>query len=111
MKIVNSINCTECNVPDYIEHFFCYCKLVQPIWKEVEKDILVNFKAKITIDDKIILLGFLGKEGLSKATVNQINLAIAVCKMCISKFKYGKKRHLLEIYETECRFRNIWCNY
>ena len=108
MRIVNSINCLNCNEPDFIEHFFCNCRLVQPLWKELEKDIRFHLNVTVKLDEQTILLGFLGQNGITKFICEHINVAIAIGKMSISKFRYGKKRNLIEIYETECRLRNIW---
>ena len=110
MKIAYSQNCTFCNEVDYTEHFFFHCQKVRFIWLEIEKIItsLTNYPLKIT--EAIVLTGFIGNPRQAPLTLKKINLInqlIAIGKVTISKFKYGKYRNILEIFETECRLRKI----
>ena len=113
MKIADSHYCTSCNEVDYTEHFFFHCQKVRFIWLEIEKIIaaLTNYPLKIT--EAIVLTGFIGKPKrapLTQKKINLINQLISIGKVTISKFKYGKYRNILEIFETECRLRKIYSN-
>ena len=59
------------------------------------------------IVEKDVILGVQDIEGLSKKDLKQINLWIAIGKLVVSKFRYGKTRNIIEIYETECRLRKL----
>ena len=108
MKLSNTENCKHCKVKDYIEHFFFSCEKVKPLWKEIEKDIQAFLGVRIVFDEATVLLGALDIPGVRKTVCNQINHLIAVGKVTVSKFKYGKGRNILEIYETESRVRKIF---
>ncbi len=107
MKISSSDDCKFCHTKDFIEHFFVHCKKVLPLWHEITKDIFSFSGVPVALDEEKILLGVPQINGVSKYTMDKINLVIAVGKLTISKYKYGKPRNILEIYETECYLRNI----
>ena len=108
MKISFSADCKHCQNRDFIEHFFVHCKKVSKLWTEISKDICAYTGEKVTLDEEKILLGIPQIYGINKVSMDKINLAIAVGKLTISKFKYGKPRNLLEIYENESRLRKLW---
>ena len=107
MKISSSDECKFCHTKDFIEHFFVHCKRVLPLWHEITKDIFSISGVPVALDESKILLGVPQIRGVSAVIMKKINLVIAVGKLTISKFKYGKPRNILEIYETECHLRNI----
>ena len=46
-KSANS-NCKYCNERDFLEHFFCTCSAVKPIWAPVENRMSVIMETEIT---------------------------------------------------------------
>ena len=108
MKIANSENCGNCQTRDSMEHFFFYCTLIKPLWLEIQTDIQLRFGIPIKFTDKMVITGIVQMDGCSKYLLDKINHLIAIGKLTISKYKYGKKRLLLAIYETECNIRNIF---
>ena len=108
MHLSDTMNCPHCGVPDFIEHFFFSCSRVQPLWREIEKDINAFLGCSITIKQEEVLLGFLGHNNYEKLVVDTINLALAIGRLSVSKFRYGKQRNIIEIYETERIFRKLW---
>ena len=108
MSISPSQNCSYCDVVDFIEHFFFQCKKVSPLWNEIQNDIKANLDISIKLNESHIILGIPSVSGLSKTDVRKINQAIAIGRLAVSKFRYGPKRNILEIYESECSLRKIW---
>ena len=108
MGISSSMKCKDCDANDYLEHFFVTCKKVQGLWQEIEKDINLYIGKNVTLKEQHILLGIPKIQGINSKKTKKINLAIALGKVTISKFKYGKNRNIMEIYETECRLRKFW---
>ena len=108
MKISPSDNCNFCQNKDFIEHFFVHCSKVVILWQEITKDIFSFSGVTISLNEENILLGIPDMPGISKVTLDKINLIIAIGKLTISKFKYGKPRNILEIYENERRLRKLW---
>ena len=110
MKISDSQNCEFCDVPDYLEHFFFHCIKVKPLWSEVESQIQVLTNIPLHLDEITVILGFRKEQtnlSVTRVQMNTINHILAIAKVTISKFKYGKSRHLLEIFESECRIRKL----
>ena len=107
MKLAESQNCKLCGEMDFIEHFFFNCAKVKPLWIEIGRDISVALGVIYKIVEKDVILGVQDIEGLSKKDLKQINLWIAIGKLVVSKFRYGKTRNIIEIYETECRLRKL----
>ena len=108
MKLATSQNCQYCNLPDYIEHFFFQCEKVKKLWINMEKDIMARLGAVVKITLEMVLLGAPTLQGVSKNHLKVINHLLAIGRMVISKFRYGKPRNILEIYETDCSVRKIW---
>ena len=107
MKLSPSQNCQTCGEIDFVEHFFYNCVKVKPLWKEICKDINVTLGVLVTIKESDVLLGLEKSNRFSAAVHRAINYRIAIGRMVISKFRYGKARNIFEIYETECRLRKI----
>ena len=110
MEISNTDLCQWCNnnEVDTLEHFFCRCPAVKQLWIEITKDYFIFSGKQVKLNDKIILLGANLIPNIGKTELIKINQLIAVGKHVISKFKYGPQRHLLEIYQTETKIRDIW---
>ena len=107
MGYANTENCKYCNMLDTLEHFFYHCKEVKPLWINIQNDLQVSLNSLVTLNEKMVILGPYDLNVLSKDKLLKVNHFIAVGKMVISKFKYGPQRHILEIYETECRLREM----
>ena len=107
MKLSPSQNCQTCGEIDFVEHFFYNCTRVQPLWVEISKDINVSLGVIIKIKESDVLLGLCRSAGISALSHREINLRIAIGRLVISKFRYGRARNIFEIYETECRLRKL----
>ena len=107
MNIALSQNCTHCNVVDFSEHFFYHCELVKDLWLEIEKHIITLTNINIKLNESAVLLGYIQKNSIPALDIQTINKLIAIGKLAISKFKYGKQRNLIEIFESECNIRSI----
>ena len=66
MKIAGSIQCKYCNEVDFTEHFFAQCKLVRPIWQEIENMIAVRTDKRMKLGIKEIMLGITIGKGLNE---------------------------------------------
>ena len=111
MKIASSNKCSHCNVTDCVEHFFFNCEKVKPLWDEIVKDIKSYMGITLILTEENILLGFQKISGVSKKRLSKINHAIAIGKMVITKFKYGKQRNIIEIYAIDSRTRHLWSQF
>ena len=110
MKIKPSPNCIYCQEEDTMEHFFFRCKRVKMLWVEVQKEIQIYMGTKIAINEKQVLLGAYSRD-LPRRKLLQINWAINVAKLAISKYKYGPNRPILDIYFTDSYMRQLWTGY
>ena len=108
MGIKESKNCARCKTEDLIEHFMVECAAVKPLWKEIENQIAVYTGKRIDLNVSRILFGLTDEESLNKHQVQQVNLAILIGKMVVSKHKYGEKRNIIDIYHREARIRKLW---
>ena len=108
MKITESNICSLCEQVDYIEHFFFRCDKVQQLWIEIEKDIQANLGCRLNITEEMVILGLVNKADTQKKLIEKINHALSVGRLAVTKFRYGKSRNILEIYETESRIRKLW---
>ena len=57
--------------------------------------------------EQVALFGITDHEGATRSEINQINQLIAIGRMTISKFRYGRGRNLIEIYESDCALRKV----
>ena len=111
MKLSNSQNCKYCDTIDYIEHFFFHCEKVRPLWQRIQTEIQLKLEISVELSETSVLLGVISIPGLSKKGIELINQVLAIGKMVVSKFKFGIKRNIIEIYETDCVLRNVWAGY
>ena len=111
MKLKTSMNCTHCNVTDFVEHFFFKCEKVRPLWNDIIKDVRLHLGVNLKLTEATVLLGIQKIDGVCKDSCLKINHAIAIGKVVISKFRYGKMRNIIEIYESESRIRNLWSSF
>ena len=107
MSYKESDLCPFCKEKDFIEHFFVWCTEVKTIWKEVEWSINVTTGLTLTLNPTIILTGYRNSSNTTLDNVNLINHLILIAKMCISKFKYGRKSNLVELFRNQCSIRHI----
>lgn len=111
MNLTNTENCPLCNQTDTLEHFFFLCPFVTVLWDEVKKEINMYMGLNITLDEKIIILGANLIPRINNKNVVHINNVLAVAKLAISKYRYGPKRPILDIYQTDVNMRSIWVDY
>jgi hypothetical protein len=106
MGLRPSRQCSYCDQEDFLEHFFFYCKYINSLWTEVEKLVLCNtgYKTKLKVTD--VLFGCF-HPCLTNRVCTYINHLILIGKMCISKVKYGKKSHILILFDNEIRIRKV----
>ena len=108
MGVRESNLCSTCKVVDHTEHFFYFCNISKPLWQEIQKQILIHTNINIKLDAKRVMLG-ISKDDITKENIRtKINHALLVGKMVISKIKYGKRRHIIDTFNTEALYRNIW---
>ena len=79
--------------------------LVKPLWSEIELIIAANVGKTLKLKANHVILGITHSERFSKTDLKHINLMLLVGKLCISKYKYGKKYDLLALFENEMRYR------
>ena len=111
MKLTITPNCPLCGQLDTLDHFFYHCIKVKKLWKEVTTEINSFLGIKIRLDEKVVLLGANLITGIGNRNTIQINMAIAIAKLAISKFRYGTTRPILDIYYTESNIRKLWVNF
>ena len=68
---------------------------------------MICFNKNIQMSEQVALFGITDLEGATMSEINQINQLIAIGRMAISKFRYGKSRNLFEIYESDCALRKV----
>ena len=107
MKLVPSQNCPSCGEIDFVEHFFYSCVQVKPLWIEIERDINVTLGVVFKIKEVDVITGAHNYKEISSIMLKKINFYIAIGRMVISKFRYGKARNIFEIYETDCHLRKL----
>ena len=113
MGLSDSNVCAWCedNEMETLEHFFFGCKKNKPLWLEIEKEVNIYLGKKIKLNQQIVILGPSLIPNLSRRDLLQINHVLAVGKLAISKYKYGPRRDILEIYTTDALVRNVWASF
>ena len=107
MKLAPSQNCQFCGEIDFVEHFFFNCIKVKPLWIEINKDINASLGVAFKVKEIDVITGAHDYQGISSVILKEINHRIAIGRMVISKYRYGKGRNIFEIYETECCLRKL----
>ena len=107
MSIRESDMCLFCGEKEFVEHFFVLCTVVETIWKEVERCIQQTTALSLSLNTTIILTGYRNLNNTTLDNVNLINHLILIAKMCISKFEYGRRGNLVEMFRNQCRIRRI----
>jgi hypothetical protein len=106
MSIRVSNQCSYCNQVDFLEHFFYDCKYIKQLWVEVKKLIVCNTGNNVDLNITDVLFGC-KRPYLGSKVCTYVNHLILIAKMCISKVKYGKKTHIIILFENEVNIRNI----
>lgn len=109
MKVRDTNRCSYCNDEvDFIEHFFCNCEYIKPLWNYIEQNISSQLQKQITFSVTDILFGFNNNSfGIHEKRI--INKSILIGKMCISiakKTKCTMPLHLLFDYQLQLRAHN-----
>ena len=107
MKIKSSEYCDECQVKDYIEHFFVTCASVKNMWREIEQLIYQEFSVNIKLTEESIIMGINNVNNIRKNTLKKINEIILIGKMTISKYKYGDRVNIIQLLNHELSIRNF----
>ena len=107
MRVRESVMCQYCSVPDYLEHFFIDCKIVQPLWREVEGYLSTLINIPLHLEPAEKLVGLINNK-CNKDNTLLINKVILITKMCISKYKYGTNYDLISTFYFECFLRKIF---
>ena len=102
-KVDNNL-CLDCKVIDYIEHFFCHCLKIKKLWEACANYIYKVIGKNIVLSQKDILTGY-KTEAFNDKEVRIINHIILICKMVISKYRYGKAYDIVYTFEFECKLR------
>jgi exonuclease III len=90
MKIADTNKCCYCiNHVDFLEHFFCHCDYVKPLWKYIEQTAALKLQKQIHLSEVDIIFGFKNKF-CNKRETNFVNYVVLLGKMCIS---IAKKTH------------------
>ena len=107
MKIRGNNLCDNCQVTDFIEHFFIECNLIRDFWKHVTSYIKSSIDVAIKLSSKDILLGidYQNHKNIKKKDINYINYIILLGKLCVSKLKYGKLKNIYLIFDLEINLR------
>ena len=110
MKVTNTNKCNYCtNYVDFIEHFFCDCEYVKPLWKYIEQKITLQLQKHVTFTVTDILFG-VNNNSLSKHDKRLVNHLILIGKMCISIGKKKKSKiplHLLLEHHLHLRSQHF----
>ena len=88
---------------DFTEHFFYLCKVVKPLWKEIEKIAASKYGKLTTLSVEDILFGV----GTKYNSYVFLNTLIFLGKQTVSRFKYGKYANLIILFEQELQLRNL----
>lgn len=104
--IRNSSNCS-CGEKDYIEHFFCTCVRIRPIWNSVKEKIFTEFGLNLEVTMEHKMFG-VSEADVPQYTVKEINHLLIIAKMCISKFIYGDYGNLLTLFDHELKLRQVY---
>ena len=106
MKLSDTYDCAYRTEKDFIEHFFCSCPVVTPVWKDVEQQLAVQLGQHTPLSDRQKLFG-LCKAEFPGLLIEKMNQIIMVAKMCISKFKYGDHNNIIWLFNYELSLRNL----
>ena len=106
MGIAENTNCKTCQVTEFSEHFFFYCRDNKKLWEEAENTInsIFGFRPKLSMQN--VMVGYLDQK-LNQKVLQKINYIILIAKMVVSKVKYGKFRNMVGLFHEELKSRKI----
>ena len=85
--------CNYCTEIDYLTHFFFNCPNLESFWKRIESFIYQILNVNVNITMTIALFGIQAEEVCAnKTALNEANHLLILAKVCISKYKYSKKK-------------------
>ena len=93
MKIENNDVCDICNEKDYVEHFFFFCKKIQPIWVEANYIISLKVSKRVVLTHFDVLFGF--QQCTEKTQRDFITSIIMIAKLTISKFRWESSQSVI----------------
>lgn len=105
MGIRNTKNCSYCDEPDFIEHFFWNCPKITKVWETCLNFIIKYTGRSATLTETDVLFGY-KPTSISKNATKLINHLILIAKMTISKFKYGIALDIRALFESEVGIRH-----
>ena len=107
MGIKQSNICNYCTELDSLTHFFFNCFHLKSFWKQIDSFIYQILKVNLNITTTIALFGIKAEDVCANQTaLNEANHLLILAKVCISKFKYSKKKQDLKfILEYEMMLR------
>ena len=99
--------CNQCYVIDHVDHFFYSCEKISTIWDKVNFDIsrTLNKNTSLTVSDVLFCLVYTHDKNVSNKNNIFINPFIAIAKLCISKYRYGRHPNLLFLFDHELKIR------
>ena len=102
----NNNLCSTCSITDCVNHFFFKCAKSKPLWSHANMIISKKLSINICLNVQDVMLNY-HNNVIEDVNVRYINHIIALGKLCISKFKYGKHPNLLILFERELRLRKL----
>ena len=107
MGIKQSNICNYCTELDSLTHFFFNCLNLKSFWKQIDSFLYQILKVNLNITTTIALFGIKAEDVCANQTaLNEANHLLILAKVCISKYKYSKKKQDLKfILEYEMMLR------
>ena len=107
MGLKENSDCDACGEKDYIEHFFCTCPRVRPLWNAVQEKIVQHLNYHLVLSNEYKLFG-ISKHDVPQVFVQRVNHVILIAKLCISKYVYGEYDNIVKLLEHELTLRKIF---
>ena len=107
MGVKENSDCVVCGEKDYIEHFFCICPRVRPLWNAVQGKIVQHLNYHLVLSNEYKIFG-ISKHDVPQVFVQRINHVILIAKLCISKYVYGEYDNIVKLLEHELTLRKIF---
>ena len=104
MGLRDSIRCSYCQENDFIEHFFWSCPKIKKIWSLCSEYIFKATYRQIVLSETDVLFGY-DIQDTNSSFCKLVNRVILICKMVISKFRYGKAYDVTVLFEREIELR------
>ena len=106
MKLKTTEMCEWCEEMDYSDHAFFECHKIKPLWTEIEKYFSAKTKNIYRIKKQDAMFGILKHQtNMICRDLNLLNHLILICKLTISKFRYGTRFDLISMLHRELKIR------